>query len=73
MSPQEYITQELNDFSTKFPKIKAYYEYDQLSYVHFIEIFPKSAYHLDKAYIAWESKMYDKFTYLFPDQNICFL
>lgn len=73
MTSQEYITFELNDFIVKFPQTRVRYEYDQLSDVHFIEVVPNNVYHLDEAYIAWESEMYDKFTASFPDQNICFI
>ena len=73
MTSQEYIILELNDFIVKFPQTRVRYEYDQLSDVHFIEVVPKSVYHLDEAYIKWESELYDKFIASFPDQNICFI
>lgn len=73
MTSQEYIILELNDFIVKFPQTRVRYEYDQLSDVHFIEIVPNNVYHLDQAYIVWESELYDRFIALFPDQNICFI
>lgn len=73
MTSQEYITQELNDFIVQFPQTRVRYEFDQLSDVHFIEVVPNNVYHLDKAYITWETDLYDNFISLFPDQNICFI
>lgn len=73
MTPQEYITQELNDFIVKFPQTRVRYEFDQLSDVHFIEVVPNNVYHLDEAYIAWETDLYDRFISSYPDQNICFI
>jgi len=73
MTPQEYITRALNDFIVKFPQTRVRYEFDSLSDVHFIEVVPNNVYHLDEAYIAWESDMYDRFISLYPDQNICFI
>lgn len=73
MTSQEYIILELNDFIVKFPQTRVRYEYDLLSDVHFIEVVPNSVYHLDEAYIAWESELYDRFISSYPDQNICFI
>ncbi|MBN2764906.1 MAG: hypothetical protein JXR27_00930 [Paludibacteraceae bacterium] len=73
MTSQEYIILELNDFIVSFPQTRVRYEYDQLSDVHFIEVVPNSVYHLDEAYIKWESEMYDRFIASYPDQNICFI
>jgi hypothetical protein len=73
MTSQEYIKQELNDFIVQFPQTRVHYEYDALSDVHFIEVVPNNVYHLDDAYIAWETEMYDKFVTHYPDQNICFI
>jgi hypothetical protein len=73
MTPQEYITHALNDFIVKFPQTRVRYEFDSLSDVHFIEVVPNNVYHLDEAYIAWESDLYDRFISLYPDQNICFI
>lgn len=73
MTSQEYIILELNDFIVKFPQTRVRYEYDRLSDVHFIEVVPNSVYHLDEAYIKWESELYDRFIASYPDQNICFI
>ena len=73
MTSQEYIILELNEFIVKFPQTRARYEYDQLSDVHFIEVVPNNIYHLDQAYITWESELYDRFIASYPDQNICFI
>ncbi len=63
----------MSDFIVQFPQTRVRYEYDSLSDVHFIEVVPSSVYHLDDVYIGWETKMYDKFVALYPDQNICFI
>lgn len=73
MTSQDYITFHLNDFIVKFPQCRVRYEYDQLSDVHFIEVIPNNVYHLDEAYIEWESGLYDMFVTSYPDQNICFI
>jgi hypothetical protein len=41
--------------------------------IHFIEIVPKDIYHIDSAYIEWESSFFDEFVELFPAENICFI
>lgn len=56
-----------------FSGVRVRYEYDFLAKTHFIEVVPNEIYHLDDKYIQWESNMFDSFTDLYPDQNICFL
>ncbi len=73
MTPIEYIISELKQFILEFPKTRVRYEYDENSETHFVEVVPNEVYHLDSQYINWESEMFDRFTDLYPDQNICFI
>lgn len=73
MNSNEYIISELNKFILEFSDTRVLYEHDKDSEIHFIEIIPNEVYHLDDSYIKWESRMFDSFIELFPDQNICFI
>lgn len=73
MTPQEYIKSALHVFISKFAQTRVRYEFDSIALTHYIEVVPNSVYHLDEAYIAWESEFYDLFTSQFPSQNICFI
>jgi len=73
MTPQEYIKSALQVFISKFSQTRVRYEFDSTALTHYIEVVPNSVYHIDEAYIAWESEFYDLFTSQFPSQNICFI
>lgn len=73
MTPQEYIKSALQVFISNFAQTRVRYEFDSTALTHYIEVVPNSVYHLDEAYIAWESEFYDLFTSQFPNQNICFI
>lgn len=73
MTPQEYIKSTLQVFISKFTQTRVRYEFDSIAFTHYIEIVPNSVYHLDEAYIAWESAFYELFTTQYPNQNICFI
>jgi len=73
MKPQEYIKSALLVFISNFAQTRVRYEFDSIALTHYIEVVPNSVYHLDEAYIVWESEFYDLFTTQFPNQNICFI
>ena len=73
MISQEYIKSALQEFIKKFTQTRVRYEFDSKALTHYIEIVPNSVYHLDQAYISWETDFYELFTTKFPNQNICFI
>lgn len=73
MEVKSFIISNLNSFITKFPQTRVRYEFIEDILTHYIEVVPNTIYHLDEAYIAWESSFYDLFITNFPTQNICFI
>lgn len=73
MEVKNFIISNLNSFITKFPQTRVRYEFIEDILTHYIEVVPNSIYHLDEAYISWESDFYELFTTKFPNQNICFI
>ena len=59
--------------SNDFPETRVRYEHDKLSDTHFVEVVPNKVYHLNKRYIACESKMFDEFVDQFLYENIGFI
>jgi hypothetical protein len=73
MEVKNFIISNLNSFITKFPQTRVRYEFIEDILTHYIEVVPNSIYHLDEAYIAWESDFYELFTTKFSNHNICFI
>lgn len=73
MKARDYIIDKLESFINTFLNTRVRYEHDERSISHTIEILPVDVYQKDKDYISWESKMYDEFVSLYPNENICFI
>ena len=73
MEVRNFIISNLCSFISKFPQTRVRYEFVEDILTHYIEVVPNSVYHLDEAYIAWESDIYELFTTQYPNQNICFI
>ena len=73
MDVKEFIKNELSSLTRQFTKVKASYEYDSSTLVHFVEVVPNKIFHQNNDYIKWEDGMYQRFISLVPDQTICFV
>ncbi|MGL4852251.1 MAG: hypothetical protein ACRC3Z_06360 [Phocaeicola sp.] len=73
MKSKEFIINELKEFILKFSNMRIRYEFDEISFVHTVEVLPNEKYHSDQLYMEWESDMFDRFTERFPYENICFV
>ena len=73
MTPREFLISKIKELVILLPNTKVRYENHELSKTHFVEVVPKSIYHNDNIFSAWEEDVTFEFIQIYPDQNICFI
>lgn len=73
MTPTNLIKEELTKWYASIEGIEIKYEFNKNIWTHFIEIMPFDLFESDEAYILKEIAFEEKFSNLFPNEDLTFI